>query len=314
LSGEPVLTDITNDGAPACYSNDRLFTFWRHECRQPWQSFEWQKGEMKSLRPAEYRRLIANEFAEGTGDFVEQAAWLACFDPQHEPLPPHSDVPVYVGMDLALSPKGDDSAVIGVYPAGDGKVALAFHKVWRGRERRQNLKLGDTVKPFLLQAARDYRIAGLYYDPYQAVHLVDELQRAGLRCVPVQQTHSTRAPKDTELYQMVCDQRLVLYDHPDLVDLAAGTSAKELGNGLIFLTKRTGPGKIDLMVALSNCANEAARGSGVGRLADVRQPQGKSRWNQSDPYGQRAAATDYAPQSRWNVGTSTRTGGGRFGR
>jgi phage terminase large subunit-like protein len=56
---------------------------------------------------------------------------------------------------------------------------------------------------------------------------------------------------------MVNNRQLMLYDHPDLKKAAAGANAKELGNRLIFLKKASGRAKIDLLVALSNCADEA---------------------------------------------------------
>ena len=51
---------------------------------------------------------------------------------------------------------------------------------------------------------------------------------------------------------------LVLYDDPDVRDAAAHASAKELGNGLLFI-KKAGRGRVDLLVALSLCASEAQR-------------------------------------------------------
>ncbi len=102
------------------------------------------------MRPAEYRRMIHCEFVEGTGNFCEPEAWQALIDPEHCPLQPVSDRPVYIGLDLATAARGDDCALIGVYPDG-GKVRVAFHKVWKGKERKTRLKLTETVKPYLLR-------------------------------------------------------------------------------------------------------------------------------------------------------------------
>jgi hypothetical protein len=108
-----------------------------------------------------------------------------------------------------------------------------------------------------LQRAVDYYIAGVYFDPFQALKLADDLETVGLRCHPVQQTHASRGPKDTALYEMVANRELVLYDASDLRRAASGAHAKELGNGLLFLQKAGGRAKIDLLVALSNCAEVA---------------------------------------------------------
>ena len=86
----------------------------------------------------------------------------------------------------------------------------------------------------------------------------DRLRKLGLWMVEVPQTHASRGPRDTALYEMAVTRRLVLYDDPDLRNMAAFADAKELGNGQLFI-KKSGRGKIDLLVALSNCAMEADR-------------------------------------------------------
>jgi len=265
LQGEPVeeLADIDDGrGDPACWRNERHFTFWSHLCRQPWQTSGWIESQRKSLRPAEFARMIECDFAEGEGDFIEQWAWERLIDPNHKTLEPGSDKRVVIGLDLALAPGGDDCALIGVYH-DDGKVKAAFHKVWRGGKRRKKpLRLSQTVEPYIKMLKSKYNITGVYYDPFQAQFLAESLRKAGIRCVEVPQTQATRGDKDTTLYEMAINSDLVLYDHPDLRNMASHAAAKELGDGRIFL-KKAGRGKIDLLVALSNCADEARRPGGV---------------------------------------------------
>jgi phage terminase large subunit-like protein len=260
LAGQPVpgLEDIEDGrGAPACWQNEGVFVFWSHWPKQPWQTARWIQQQRQTLRPPEFARLIAVDHAEGQGNFVDPAAWAACIDPAHMPLEPTRAVQVYIGLDLAIAPGGDDAALVAVYRGDDGAVKLAFHNVWRGKDRKVPLKLGGTVKPFLLRMAQLYDVAGIFADAWQGKHLLDELQAEGLRIVEVPQTHSGRGPKDTALFELIANRRLVLYDHPDVRTAAQFADAKELGNGLVFLTKSK-RGKIDLLVALSLCANEAA--------------------------------------------------------
>jgi hypothetical protein len=259
LKGEPVaeLEHITNGGEPAAWRNGRTFVFWSHETRQPWQTEEWKAEQRKTLRQAEYLRMIETVFVEGVGDFVDQDAWEALISPTHEPLKPGSEHRVYIGLDLATAPGGDDCALIGVYH-DQGLVKVAFHKVWKGgKERRARLKLTETAQPWILRAQEDYNLAAVHFDPFQALALAEELRKAGVTCIEVPQTHSSRGPKDTALYEMVANRQLMLYDDPELKQAAAGANAKELGNGLLFLKKASGRAKIDLLVALANVANEA---------------------------------------------------------
>ena len=158
-------------------------------------------------------------------------------------------------------PGGDDCACIAVYADGD-KVRVAWHRVWKGKGRKRDLRLSETVQPYLLAQKQRYHLSGLYYDPYQCAQLAENLWRAGLRCNEVPQTHQNRGPRDTALYDLAINRRLVLYDDPELRSAASFAAAKELGNGLLFLQK-SGRGKIDLLVALSNCAYAAIQPRGV---------------------------------------------------
>jgi hypothetical protein len=270
LAGEPVseLLDIDDGrGGPACWRNGRAFVFWSHRARQPWQTQEWIESQRQSLSAAQFQRMIHCDFVESEGDFIEAWAWEALVDPDHEPLPPCKDVPVAIGLDLALAPGGDDCALIGVF-SEDEKVKVAFHKVWKGRDRRRPLRLTETVVPYIKRLARDYRVSGVWFDPWQAVYLTDVLrQECRLRCYKVPQTTATRGDKDTTLYNMALEGKLVLYDHPDLRNMASFASAKELGDGRVFI-KKAGRGKIDLLIALSNVADECKR-QDVGQLFRV---------------------------------------------
>lgn len=256
----PELEHIRNpDGQPACWRNGRNFTFWSHVCRQPWQTEQWIESQRRSLRPAEFSRMIVCVFVESVGDFLPPGAWETLIDKDHVALPPGSSPMVYVGLDLATAPGGDDAALVGVY-AEDGMVKLAFHRLWKGSDRRERLKLSETVEPALKLVQEAYRLAGVWFDPFQALQLAENLRRAGILCHEVAQTHSTRGPKDTALWQMCSDGRLVLYDDDEVQAAAGYASAKELGNGQVFLQK-AGPrhGKIDFMVALANVADEALK-------------------------------------------------------
>jgi hypothetical protein len=284
LEGEAVgeLAHIRNgDGEPSCWANGRHFTFWSHETRQPWQTDAWLASQKRGLRNPEYRRMIRTEFVESEGDFLEQEVWESLIDPDYDPTVDRRPRPVYVGLDVAVAPGGDDCAVVGVVPH-EGRVFLRFHRVWKGRRRRRELRLSNTVFPYLVNKAKDprNRIAGVFYDPRFAVKLTQDLRDAGIRCIEVPQTHQTRGPKDTALYEMAVNRELVLYDDPEIRKAVAGATAKELGNGLLFIGK-AGRQKIDLLVALSNCANEARGGdtpsAGTIRYIGPNQPAPEGR-------------------------------------
>lgn len=263
-------------GVPACMRNGRTFVFWSHKCRQGWQTDQWIKSQRASLRPAEFSRMIDVDFASSEGTFIDSAAWRALVDPEHKPLERGSPKRVYLGLDLATAPNGDNCALIGVY-SEDNKVKIAFHKVWRGKDRRQKLKLKSTVYPYILNIAARYNLASVLFDPHQALSLTEDLRQAGVWCIEVPQTHASRGPKDSSLFQLAADGDLVLYPDKELENMAAGAAAKELGNGMIFLKKSGGRAKIDLLIALSNCADVARQGGASPGMGENMLVQ-ESRW------------------------------------
>jgi hypothetical protein len=233
----------------------------------PEEAKVYYKDQRATLRENTYKRLHENRRMPNVGTFVDDEVWQSLVDKKLQPLPAGSDRPVYIGLDIAVAPGGDNCALIGVY-YDHGQTKVAFHKVWKGgRFRLKKLNLSETVEPYILGLNKKYKIQGVYFDPWQAVYLADRLRVAGIYCVEVRQTHSSRGPKDTALFEMVSNGQLSLYDDPDLRTMAQGASAKELGDGRLFLQKTGGRSKIDLLVALSNCADVCnAEGLGVGRV------------------------------------------------
>jgi hypothetical protein len=231
----------------------------------PEEAKVYYKDQRATLRENTYKRLHENRRMPNIGSFVDDEVWQSLVDKNLKPLAAGSDRPVYVGLDLAVAPGGDNCALIGVY-FDQGQTKVAFHKIWKGgRFRIRKLDLSETVEPYILGLAKKYRIQGVFFDPWQAVYLADRLRQAGINCVEVRQTHSSRGPKDTALFEMVSNGQLAFYDDPDLRTMAAGASAKELGDGRIFLQKTGGRSKIDLLIALANCADICnAEGLGIG--------------------------------------------------
>ena len=212
-----------------------------------------------SLRENAYKRLHENQRTANVGDFVDPAEWEACISKELHPLAAGSKQAVYIGLDLAVAPGGDNCALVGVYEQA-GRAVLAFHKVWKGGKFRiKSLSLLDEVAPYIIQLHSTYNVQGVYFDPWQAIALTEHLRKHGIYCQEVTQTHKSRGPKDTALYEMILSRRLVVYDHPDLRSLAGNASAKTLPDGRLFLQK-AGRGKIDLLVAISNVADLAGDG------------------------------------------------------
>lgn len=256
-NGEPVLTHITNsDGTPACYALGRLFVYWSDHPRQPWQTSEWLESfrRIERLTASQEGRMIRCEFVGIAQPFVPSELWRACLDPNLKPLPPMKEVPLYVGVDAAVGAGGDDAAVIAVYEADHGQICVAWHKIWRGSERRIEMRIDKTIEPYILAQSRVYNLAFIGYDPRYFTTAGHRLRDEGLPAVKIVQSLPVLGPLGQGLFNLIQDGRLRYYDHPDLTQAAAGAVARDVATGLHI--KKSSRLKIDLMVALSFAAGQ----------------------------------------------------------
>jgi phage terminase large subunit-like protein len=222
-----------------------------------YQLVPWGQGERgrqylaearRSERLPSYARLFRNEWAQSENAFCPVSWWEACLDPELRPLSPNKTIPLSVGVDAACYADGDDMAAIGVYD-NEGRVSVAWHKVWRGgKARRERIRLDKTIEPYLLEQAARYNIRIICYDPRFMVNIADRLRDGRLPMCEIVQSLPWLGPIGQNLYSIVQDGRLRYYDHDDVKGMATGAVAKEVASGL-HIKKRTG--QADLLVALS---------------------------------------------------------------
>ena len=64
--------------APDLYAGDGLLMFWSHVPVAPWQDEAWLADARRSLRPAQYLRMIENRFTHSEESFVDPEWWDRC--------------------------------------------------------------------------------------------------------------------------------------------------------------------------------------------------------------------------------------------
>jgi hypothetical protein len=106
----------------------RLFCYWDHESRLPWQTEKYRASQAKNLRPNTYRRLHQNDWATAESVFVTPELWDACVDRTLHPLFPSPEQALYVGVDA--STKHDCAAVVAVRRE-ETRLILALHRIWK---------------------------------------------------------------------------------------------------------------------------------------------------------------------------------------
>jgi len=243
---------------PICVYRNEVAGWWGTIIQgdEAYQLVPWGQGErgarylqeaQESERPLSYRRLFCNLWVTNEVAFCPPAWWEGCKDPELRPLAPTKDVSVYVGVDAAVKPGGDDAAVIGLYRDGE-KVKVAWYRVWHGKDRREELRLDESVEPYLRKQAARYRLAKVCYDPRFMVNVAQRLRDEGINMVEVPQTRPELGPRGQRLYSVVQDSALAYYPDSELEAAAAGAMAKEIPQGLHIVK---GAGKVDLLVAMS---------------------------------------------------------------
>ena len=134
---------------PDLHAGDGLLMFWSHLPIAPWQSEAWLADMRRSLRPAQYLRMIENRFVTTESSFIDLDWWDACVDAAAAPLVVQRTLPVTVGIDASV--KHDSTAIV-ADPLGqaapEGGAGLASHLStharrparFRGRGRGQRAR------------------------------------------------------------------------------------------------------------------------------------------------------------------------------
>jgi hypothetical protein len=92
---------------PPIYTNReaRLFAYWDHEPRMPWQTQD--DSQKKTLPPGTYLRLHENQWAVSEQTFITREMWDRCVDHLHLPSTTERE-PLFVGIDVGI--KHDNAA------------------------------------------------------------------------------------------------------------------------------------------------------------------------------------------------------------
>jgi hypothetical protein len=68
--------------------------FWTHHVIAPWQTDAWLTEMRRSLRPAQYARMIENQFTTTESTFIDMSWWDACVDKNLGHMVAQSNLPI----------------------------------------------------------------------------------------------------------------------------------------------------------------------------------------------------------------------------
>ena len=59
----------------------RIFAYWNHEARMPWQTEAYYDSQRKTLRPGTFQRLHQNQWVSSENSFIDEKTYDACVEP-----------------------------------------------------------------------------------------------------------------------------------------------------------------------------------------------------------------------------------------
>ncbi len=168
------------------------------------------------------------------------------------------DPVLYLGLDVAT--KRDTCALTAVTPDDDFESYVHWgHRIWQ-----PPVNLVTQVLPVLVELFTNHRVAGLWYDPYQAVTLAQQLKVLGhgYKLFEVnQQTQMTQA--GNTFHSLLTESRLTLIPDDEVRAQISWASAKQTERGWrIIKLVQTKP--IDFVVSMAMAVMGAQQEHGQG--------------------------------------------------
>ncbi len=77
----------------------RIFCYWDHEARLPWQTEEYYDSQRKNLRPVTFARLHQNQWVSSESSFISAETYDSCVEMG---LQPDLRGSIFVGVDASV--------------------------------------------------------------------------------------------------------------------------------------------------------------------------------------------------------------------
>jgi hypothetical protein len=179
-----------------CKSGDPAFRAWDSVEAGVWPSWmdpAERERQKRALPPSVYARLWLNQWTSGGGDFLTREDVESCID---EDLNPHRlefdpGRRFFLGIDVGT--KHDRSCVLVGHKEREVFVVDSI-ATWQGTPEAP-VSLEHVTAHVLMLGQKIKRLRKGYVDPWQAIHLLERVHRAGLRTVE----EYTFTPKNVQM-------------------------------------------------------------------------------------------------------------------
>jgi hypothetical protein len=156
------------------------------------------------------------------------------------------DPVLYLGLDVAT--KRDTCALTAITPDDEFETYIEWgYKVWS-----PPVNLVTQVQPFMDHIFTNFRVAGLWYDPFQAITLIQRLKAKGYgyQLVEVGQAGAQMIGAANTLHDLLVEDRLDLIPSEETRAYFSWTSARRSDRGY-RIVKQNPTKPVDYPVSLS---------------------------------------------------------------
>lgn len=238
----------------------RTGLWWNHNPKlyEWWTDNEIAKARDDEYRliPNEFRRHVYAEIVQSENALIPPVIWHRCTDPDWTGADPKRGRREVMVGGLDLGAVHDSSACIWrSYDPDTKRLPLMAHKVWHPKDYRQEATgyILNEVKEHILDMHRKHKVVAVYYDASQALYMVNELIKAGVKMVEIKQVKGREAT-DTMYRQAIYDQRLRNYPYAgELTEHVLAAVAKTMNDDTIRIRKDKSAKRIDACVADAMC-------------------------------------------------------------
>ena len=212
----------------------------------PWADHARLEEQQRSLPPATYERLFNNVWTIGQDRLTSLEDLHACVRDDDKGLPRRTrDTRCVIGVDIGVVEDRTAAAACYLHTLLDpntgatrgATVVLNRMKVWESTHEHP-VQLAD-VESWLARAARQVN-AEVVFDPYQAIHMAQNLDSQGIDVATFAFTRAAVSQLALTLHQLIRHRALSLPNDPALLDELANVRIVEPSPGIYRLDHDAG--------------------------------------------------------------------------
>jgi phage terminase large subunit-like protein len=244
-----------------CNREARLFAYWDHEPRLPWQTEHYYRGQRRQLSGPAYLRLHENRWVSSQSVLIPAEEWKVCEVATARPVLRSPNLPVVIGADAAT--KKDTAAVAAVsFDPLANRVRIVNHAVFKPGPG-EPIDLEETVERTIKDWNDRYQVTAVVYDPYQFAVIANHLLSEGIPAEEFPQTTERLTAMSTTFLGLIRARLLEAYDDETIRTQIANAVAVATPRG-IRIAKDKARNKIDVVVALAMACHRAVTDPATG--------------------------------------------------